>query len=129
MNSLNHKERRQHERFPFNGDVKIGGKVRVEPSDISESGLYIITKRSLMLGSEFEVFLTFRDKELKFKTRVQNLQEGIGMGLMFIDKSVEMEVKIRNIIENIKINISKSPLKKHNVLLIDDNVLLRKVCR
>ncbi|MHA2219368.1 MAG: PilZ domain-containing protein [Candidatus Hodarchaeales archaeon] len=113
MNSLNHKERRQHERFPFNGEIKIGGKIRVEPFDISESGLYIITKRSLILGSEFEVFLTFKDKESKFKTRVQNMQEGIGMGLMFINNSVEMEVKIRNIIEDIKINISKSPLKKH----------------
>jgi hypothetical protein len=42
MNISYQKERRQYKRFPFNGEVKIGGKIRVEPSDISEGGLYII---------------------------------------------------------------------------------------
>jgi PleD family two-component response regulator len=123
---INH---RQYQRIPFNGDVKINGKIRVEPSDISENGLYIITKRSLMLGSEFDVSLSFRDQEVQVKVRVQHKQEGIGMGLMFISEDDEAKRNIRGFIEDISTDILKRLVKKQNILLIDDDVIMRKICR
>jgi CheY-like chemotaxis protein len=129
MSSPNQKERRQYKRLPFNGEVKIGGKIRVEPSDISEGGLYIITERSFMLGDEFDVSLSFRDKELQVKARVQNKQEGIGMGLMFIREDDEVKRQIRDFIEDISTDILKRSVKKQNILLIDDDVIMRKICR
>ncbi|TNF53930.1 response regulator [bacterium] len=129
MNSSDQNERRQHKRFPFNGGVKISGKIRVEPSDISEGGLYIITERSFMLGSEFDISLSFRDKELQVKVRVQNKQEGIGMGLMFISDNDEVKKNIRDFIEDISTDILKRSVKEQIILLIDDDIIMRKVCR
>jgi CheY-like chemotaxis protein len=123
------KDRRQYLRSPFNGDVRINEKIKVEPSDISEGGLYVITERSLMLGSEFDVSLSFRDKELRIKSRVQNIQEGIGMGLMFIAETDEIKRNIKYFIEDIRTDILKRSIKNQNILLIDDDVITRKICR
>jgi CheY-like chemotaxis protein len=82
-----------------------------------------------MLGSEFDVSLSFRDKELKIKVRVQNKQEDIGMGLMFISEADEVKREIRNFIEDISTDILKRSVKKQNILLIDDDIIMRKICR
>jgi CheY-like chemotaxis protein len=82
-----------------------------------------------MLGSEFDVSLSFRDKELQAKARVQNKQEGIGMGLMFISEDDETKREIRKFIDDISTDILKRSVKKQNILLIDDDVIMRKICR
>jgi hypothetical protein len=69
-----------------------------------------------MLGSEFDVSLSFRDKELQAKARVQNKQEGIGMGLMFISEDDETKREIRKFIDDISTDILKRSVKKQNIL-------------
>jgi PleD family two-component response regulator len=82
-----------------------------------------------MLGSEFDVSLSFRDKEVQVKVRVQHKQEGIGMGLMFISEDDEVKRNIRDFIGDLITDILKRSVKKQNILLIDDDVIMRKICR
>ncbi len=51
------------------------------------------------------------------------------MGLVFVAEDPATKEKIRNFMEDIKADLARRSYKKERVLLIDDDVLFRKVCR
>lgn len=122
-------ERRRFPRTPFPGEVRIGSSLQVEPTEISEGGMYVVTGRSLMLGSEVRVSLSLGGKELTVRSRIENTHEGTGMGLMFIEQGVEMKRKIKEFVDEARKDIDRRFSERQKILLIDDDLLLRKICR
>lgn len=122
-------ERREHGRYPYHEDVLINGKIRVEPIDIGEGGLYIFSDIAFTLGGEFEVTFPFRSGKLKVKAKIQHKQEGIGFGLKFVDNDDETNVRIKQLVDDVRKSIETIKSRMCRVLLIDDNVLSRKICK
>ena len=92
-------ERRHDERFPFIADVVLDGSRRCAISDISEGGIYISAIQAFEEGAIMDVTIPFRGEEVKVKGQVRHSQQGIGVGIMFVDLDDAQKKKISEMVE------------------------------
>lgn len=79
------RRKRVHKRIPCNLDVQIENTPVSKVFDLSEGGVYVHTDREFEPGSIVRVTLNVNTKKLDIHARVKHVDEGIGVGLMFID--------------------------------------------
>jgi hypothetical protein len=95
------RRKRVHKRISCNLDVQIENTPVSKVFDLSEGGVYVHTERDFEPGSLVRVTLNVNTKKLDVHARVKHADEGIGVGLMFIDldraKTAEMKQLIREI--------------------------------
>ncbi len=95
--------------------------------DLSEGGLYVHTGRSIRPGTEVTVSLPLETETVNLKARVQHSEEGVGMGLMFLNPDREARGLLREFIESA--SISPDEAVRQKVLLVDDNDMQRRMNR
>ncbi len=126
---INHREKRMTDRYPYNEEILINGKIPVEPVDIGLGGLYVLSDRSFILGGEFTISLPLKRERFEVRVRIQHKQEGVGVGLLFIDLTDAVKSKIYELIFEVKKRIDVTRAEGCRVLLIDDDAVLRKICK
>lgn len=97
----------------------------VNAIDISEGGLYVHTGRMFPSGSILDISFPAGRNPLNLKARVQHCQEGIGMGLEFVDLSPEQKAAIKSLLTGLETKTSATVKKR--ILIVDDNDSVRRM--
>src|SRR5215470_1575735 len=104
---LTREERRQFKRVPFKKDIEIIGIGEFPCLNLGSGGLYLEIVKSFPVGAVFDLRFKLRDSDehpLTIQACVLYKHEGMGMGLGFIDISLEDHEKIVKFIERNKRN-------------------------
>jgi hypothetical protein len=99
MDNQHKEELRKYERFHFREDISIDG-TRFTCMDISESGIYV-TAQYFATGNIVDVTLPFKGREITIKGEVQNCENGVGVGIKFIDLNDDNRAIIKQLIHSI----------------------------
>jgi len=118
-------EHRIQKRIPFTQQVLINNSLMVNAIDISAGGLYVHTGRIFPMGSIVDISIPVNSHKINLKARVQHCQEGIGMGLEFVDLNVEQQTGLKNLLSVLETKTS-APGKKR-ILIVDDNDIARRM--
>ena len=101
MGSLKEFERRKSTRVTIFQEMFFGGKSSRRADDISAEGMFISTPETFMKGSVID--LKFRllnaNSPISVKGEVRFVDEGVGMGIRFIDLRPEDRQQIENLIK------------------------------
>jgi len=119
-------ELRSHKRIAYPFKVMIDKSLPVKGIDISEGGMYVYLDRLVEHNSIVDVTLPLADEELTVSAKVRHSQAGLGMGLMFVDLSIEAREKINQYIRLSEEKSHFNELNQQKVLLIDDNEISRE---
>ncbi|UCE79973.1 MAG: PilZ domain-containing protein [Nitrospiraceae bacterium] len=95
------RRKRVHKRIPCNLDVQIENTPVSKVLDLSEGGVYVHTDREFEPGSIVRVTLNVNTKKLDIHARVKHADEGIGVGLMFIDLDRPKTEKLKQLFREI----------------------------
>ncbi len=118
-------ENRKLKRIPFTQQILINKSIMLNAIDISEGGLYVHTDRIFPSGDILDISLSMGSHKIDLKTRVQHCQEGIGMGLQFVELSAEQQTELKNFLTELE---TKSPAKsKKRILIVDDTDAVRRM--
>jgi two-component system chemotaxis response regulator CheY len=120
-------ERRKQKRVVLKREVTINNSLKVMGLDLSEGGVYVHTGRSITRGKVVDVSLPLNNGTVNLKARVQHSEEGVGMGLMFLDRTSDALALLREFIDSTSIPLTEAVKKK--VLIVDDNVMHRLMNR
>jgi hypothetical protein len=101
MGTLDTRQHRKYERFPFREDVLIDGANMCSSMDICEGGLYVSVIQNFENNSIINVTIPFKREKLTVKANVRYCQPGIGVGIMFVDLHDEEKVMIKELIASI----------------------------
>lgn len=132
MKDDNIKERRQQVRLPIKKEMVIDNAVKGYALDISEGGMFIYTHVPFPKGRliNLNFILWERDAPFNMQARVQSVQEGVGIGVIFTNPSqTDMERLKRFIAENLDAHplgeeAAASDTRK-KVLIVDDSPTAR----
>ena len=102
MNDLLSPQQREYQRYPFQEDIVIDNYIPCMSNNIGENGLSVSTLQSFVKNSIITVNIPFQGDKITVRAKVRYCQRGIGMGIEFVDLSVEQEAKINLIIEHLK---------------------------
>ena len=121
------KDRRQI-RLLLKKDVLINNAVKGYVLDISEGGMFIHTQIPFPKGRLIDLSLIFGEglSPLKTQARVQFVQEGVGVGVVFINTSQVDRERLKRFIEE---NLNAHPLgpeaaaidTRKKILIVDDS--------
>jgi len=121
------RERRKHKRIPFRQDIMVDGVMKSTSVDICEGGIYVCTMQPFGENAVIDVTIPFKGEMFALKAQVQYSQQGIGMGVRFIDLNDEQRQKLKELIDNIAIKSAKPAEKtKNKILLIEENDISRQ---
>ena len=84
----------------------IDGVTLCSSMDISEGGLYISSMQYFEKNSIIDISILLEEEELSVKAQVKYFQQGMGMGIMFIDLNDEQRAKIKELIGSIPEDLS-----------------------
>ncbi len=101
MNDPERTERRRCKRFPFREEILIDGTKLSTSTDISEGGLFVSAIQHFEEGSEVELTIPFAEEKITVRAQVKYCQQGIGLGMMFIDVTDEQRARIGELITSI----------------------------
>ncbi|MCE5193883.1 MAG: response regulator [Nitrospiraceae bacterium] len=118
-------EHRDKKRIPFNQQVLINNSMKVNAIDISEGGIYVHTGRMFPVGDIVDAMIYVGSSSVNLKASVQHCQLGVGMGLEFVELTLEQQEKLRILMKELETKSSASD-KKH-VLIVDDNDMVRRM--
>ncbi|MHB8880163.1 MAG: PilZ domain-containing protein [Thermodesulfovibrionales bacterium] len=90
------------DRIPCSIEVVINGSVTCRVFNINEGGLYIKTADVFTAGKMVTLSLPFRGDQLEISARIKYCNEGVGMGIMFIDLDDALKGKLKALIQDIK---------------------------
>lgn len=90
------KERKK--RVSIQKDVVINRTVRAEGLDLSEDGMYIYTRTEFIPRSIIELSFVIDGERLDIPAIVSHAQQGIGIGVRFVDMPPEVLEKIKRFI-------------------------------
>lgn len=121
------KEQREKKRVLIQESVLINGIIKANALDISEDGMYINTQAEFIPGAILELSFRLKDKDIKVKAIVQHIQQGIGMGVRFINLSPETYLIIKNFVDEAA-EVAMRP-KERIILLVDDSAQSRSIYR
>ena len=88
------KENRQYRRIPFAVDILVNRAILMKAIDLSQGGLYVHTGRAFVPGSVIELELPLGEQKIYVKGCVQHNQNGVGVGIKFVDLSNEHHTAI-----------------------------------
>jgi succinyl-CoA synthetase beta subunit len=108
MNDQDNKERRKYERFSFREDILVDGTKLCTITDISEGGIFISAIQAFEQNSIIDITIPFKGHKLTLKAQVQYSQQGIGIGVKFVDINDEQRAIIKKLIESIIKDSTKS---------------------
>jgi hypothetical protein len=83
-------------------------------SDVSRSGCYVETEKTLAVGDAAQLRLSLAGISLDISGRVASATPMVGMGLDFVDVSTEQKEKIAQIIEEVA-RVKGSPCVQQDV--------------
>jgi two-component system chemotaxis response regulator CheY len=107
--------------------VTINGSLKAMGLDLNEGGIYVHTGASFKTGTLVDLLLPLDEEAVKVKARVQDTQEGVGMGLTFVGLGPMERACIRGFIDDSSADQSIKSKKK--VLIVDDNAVTRRMNR
>ena len=99
MDNQDKKELRKYERYHFRQDISIDD-TRCTCMDISEGGIYV-SAQYFAAGDIVDVTLPFNGRNIKIKGQVQNCENGVGVGINFIDLNEDDRAIIKQLIQSI----------------------------
>ncbi|MEW6584491.1 MAG: response regulator [Nitrospirota bacterium] len=117
-------ERRKSLRLPFLEGVSINNSKRGNSCDVSEGGMFICTEDPYETNSVVSVTIPVR---LTVKAVVKHHQQGIGVGVQFIDLDDNQKFMINHLIESVRFESQMVESQKKQILIIEDNDLTRKL--
>lgn len=93
-------DRRKFRRVSIFQEILLGSKKNRKMDDISEEGMFISTPEVFMKGSilDLEFRLFNEGKPVAVKAEVRFIQEGVGMGVRFINLQPEDRERIRQFV-------------------------------
>lgn len=118
-------EHRKQKRVILKKEVTINNSLRVMGLDLSEGGLYLHTGRSIRPGTTVDIALPLDEETLRLKAVVQHSEDGVGMGVMFLNLSRDQLLSLRGFIDDAAEPQSEVVRKK--VLVVDDNEMNRRM--
>ena len=124
MDNQEQKESRKYKRFPFIEDILIDNTTRGNSNDISENGMFICTDHPSKENSVIDVTIPLK---ITLKAVVEHCQPEIGMGIQFIDLTDNQRLMIKQLIEVLKIESDKTQSQEKQILIIEDNDIMRKL--
>jgi CheY-like chemotaxis protein len=80
-------------------------------------------------NSVIDVTIPCRGEKLTIRAQIKHGQQGIGMGLMFIDLNDEQKTQIKGLIQNIAKKGEPSEIQEKNILLVEDNTTARQAIK
>lgn len=119
-------EHRKQKRLVLRKNVFIHNTVQAMGLDLSEGGLYVHTGRDFKAGTIIELTLPVANPPLKVQARVQHSQQGIGMGLKFMNLTPEQKACIKEYIDT-SVEETESSDTRKKILLIDKNPSNRRL--
>ena len=99
MDNQDKEELRKYERFHFREDISIDD-TKCTCMDISESGIYVAAQY-LASGDFVDVTFPFKGRNITIKGQVQNCENGVGVGINFIDLNDDDRAIIKQLIHSI----------------------------
>ena len=99
MDNQDTEELRKYERFNFREDISIDG-ARCTCMDISESGIFVAAQY-FGTGDIVDVTFPFKGRSITIKGQVQNFENGVGVGINFIDLNDDDRAIIKQLIHSI----------------------------
>lgn len=132
VNNLTNEAHREHPRIPAVIKIRYRDLNELMPAnskDISNTGIFIRTRRPLLVGSPIELYLSPADEsagpEIKVTGEVVRAIQGDsvdpGMGIKFINLDAESVRTVSEIIE------AQRARNKVDVMVIDDDGLIREM--
>ncbi len=118
-------ERRREPRVIIKKEVVLNSAISAMGLDLSEQGIYIHTGRNFQLGSTVFISLPLDKGTVFISARVQHSKPGVGMGLMFLNMTLDQKKILCEFLRRQKNAPSGQARKK--VLIIDGNAMTRKV--
>ncbi len=101
MNDAERTERRKYHRVPFREEILIDGTKLSTSTDISEGGLFVSAIQRFEEGSVVELTIPFAEGKITVKAQVKYCQQGIGLGMMFVEMTEEQRAQIGELIASI----------------------------
>lgn len=120
-------EQRRYKRVILKREVLINGSIGAQGLDLSVGGMYVHTGRTFAVGDHVSVTLPLNEKQISIRGRIQNTQESLGMGIMFVDMTDEQKTEIEMFVESVAQAIAGSG--KKTVMLVDDDATSRRIYR
>src|SRR6266436_2951917 len=101
MVAKNPKEKRRHRRVKILQDIHFGHRGQRRMDDLCEEGMFIATQAGYVPESILDLkFRLFNDDDpIEVQAEVRYVQEGIGMGVRFLNLKPEDRKKIREFVE------------------------------
>ena len=107
MNPDSSKDKRRHRRVSIVKEIEVDGSRGRRVTDISIEGMYIDTVTPFAVGSTVELKFRLDDPEdtilgpVTVRAKVLYSQEGLGVGVQFIDLKSEDRSRITRLIDKI----------------------------
>lgn len=92
---------RAHDRVFVIKDIYLDGTMSCTSSDISESGLFVNTTQYFKTDDIVKVTIPIDNEKLTLKAEVKYCQQGIGIGIMFVDMDDMQKEKIKGFLESL----------------------------
>jgi len=108
MDNQDKEELRKYERFHFREDISIDG-TRCSCMDISESGIFVAAQY-FATGDIVDVTFPFKGRSITIKGQVQNFENGVGVGINFIDLNDDDRAIIKQLIHSISKTSVSNPI-------------------
>ncbi len=123
------KENRQYRRIPFAVDVLVNKAILMKAIDISQGGLYVHTGRAFIPGSTIEVELPLGAQKISVKGSVQHNQNGVGIGIRFLDLSKAHQNAIFEFMRSDRAGGARADVSRKRVLLVDEDAMKRRMSK
>ncbi len=95
------REKRRYQRVKILQDIHFAIKAKRRMDDLSEDGMFIATPASYLPGSVLD--LKFRifgdDMPIEVQAEVRHVEEGVGMGVRFLNLKPEDRKRVREFVE------------------------------
>jgi PilZ domain len=109
-------ERRQYSRYFVSVEIEIkevGGSfpVRGATTDVSLGGCYVAIIFPFAVGSQIDFTLFVADESVKGRGVVQTCHPGVGMGIRFIDLTVQDKLLLERYFSSLSVDPKESALR------------------
>jgi CheY-like chemotaxis protein len=118
-------ELRKHRRISYRGQVLINNLITAPAISLGEGGLFVSTKYLFKSESEIDVEFSLGRDIIKTRAQVRHRQNGIGVGVMFINLTALQYESIRKYVASV--DSDKTDLARKKILMIDPDPLKRRI--
>jgi CheY-like chemotaxis protein len=131
MDNTAKKEHRKRKRIPFDKEITLAYMMerKVKAIDLSQGGLYVHTEYTLKTGTMVEIFLPLKNREIKIKAKVMHEQQGVGMGLKFMEIDETQRAQLEELVLHTRRKPPSFRASKPTILFVDDNEKSRKMIK